>query len=392
MQVSDLAFIDATGYHYADFPTFQTFVQSIFQNIYGTDIYLGSDSQDGQLAAALAQMAFDTASLGASRYNSFSPATAQGAGLSRVVKINGLRRRIPTFSSADLTIGGTIGTVITNGIAIDTLKQKWNLPATVIIPSAGSVIVTATADTLGDLTASAGTINQIFTPTQGWQTVTNVLAATEGAPVETDAELRLRQSVSTAIPSLTVLEGIDGAVANLTGVVKTRAYDNDLGTTDANGLPGHSICEVVQGGDSTLIAQTIALKKSPGVLSYGNTSITVYDSKGMPILISFQRPTPAIISAVVTISAGAGYSSGFAAMIQQAVADVINAFGIGDTILITKLYYPAYLSGNPAGQSYSVATITLAKNGGSSLNANVNLNFDEVPECDPTTDVTVVVT
>ena len=55
MDVSDLVFIDATGYNCADYPTFLTWVQGQYQAIYGSDVYLGADSMDGQWTAILAQ-------------------------------------------------------------------------------------------------------------------------------------------------------------------------------------------------------------------------------------------------------------------------------------------------------------------------------------------------
>ena len=83
------------------------------------------------------------------------------------------------------------------------------------VPVGGSIVVTATAAEIGSVTAAAGTINKIATPTLGWQTVNNVAAATIGDAIETDAELRRRQTQSTMIPSLSVMEGIVGAVASL---------------------------------------------------------------------------------------------------------------------------------------------------------------------------------
>ena len=52
-------------------------------------------------------------------YNSFSPATAQGNGLSSVVKINGITRLVASNSTVDLTVVGIAGTTITNGQASD---------------------------------------------------------------------------------------------------------------------------------------------------------------------------------------------------------------------------------------------------------------------------------
>lgn len=388
--ISDLVFIDSAGYHYSDFPAFLTFVQDKYKGIYGADVYLGSDSQDGQFLAVLAQAFFDTASLGGSVYNSFSPTSAQGTGLSRNVKINGISRRIPSNSTVDLVIVGVTGTVLTDCIAVDTLQQQWSVPSPTVIPISGTITVTATAVEVGAIQALANTITGIFTPTQGWQTVNNPAGATTGAPVETDGQLRIRQTASVANPSLTVFEGTIGAVENVAGVTKVKGYENDTGATDGDGLPAHSISIVALGGIDNDIAAAIQLHKTPGTRTYGTTTVTVDDSHGMPIDIHFYRPTNAKINITVTITPGDNYISGYATLIAEALSEYILAIPIGGSVIITKLYVVAYLVGNPAGLSYNIVSIEISKNTDPVSTSDVFLLFNEVATCDPDNDVTVI--
>ena len=394
MNVSDLVFIDSTGYNFSDFPAFLAWLQAGYQAIYGADVYLGADSQDGQFVAILAQAFYDTAALGASVYNSFSPVTAQGVGLSRNVKINGLSRLVPSFSTVTLTIVGTAGTVITNGVAQDILSQQWVLPTTVTIPGGGTIDVTATSFVVGDITADVNTITTIFTPTLGWQTVNNAAAATPGAPVESDAALRVRQSISTSIPAQTVFDATLGAVSNLPGVTAVQGYENFTDITDGNGLPPHSICVVVSGGTSIAICQTILDYKTPGTNTYGGTSELVYDSRGLPLEISYQMSVAAEIGVQVTVVEGTGWSSDYIAEIQNAVAAIINANGIGNVIRYTTLFAPAYLNGTSEGpapaNAYIISTIEIKKNAGSFAAMDITLNFDEQPVCNPSIDVVIV--
>lgn len=391
MAIADLVYVDATGFHYPDYPTVLQYLTDEYKAIYGADTYLAPDSQDGQWLAIQALAIFDTMQVAAAVYSSFSPLTAQADALSRNVKINGIRRRAATYSTADLLIIGTAGTVIVNGQAEDTLGQKWNLPASVTIPPGGSVTVTATAVDIGAITAAANTINKIATPTLGWQSVDNVAAATVGDPVETDAELRRRQTFSTALPSLTVLDGTVGAVASLAGVTRFRGYENDSNATDANGIPAHSIAIVVEGGDQQAIGDAIAIKKTPGTGTYGTTTVTTYDQYGLPNLINFFRPTPATIGVEVTVQALTGYTTGFADLIAAAVAASIQALEIGDDVLITKLYVPANLPGQAAGATFDITQLRIKKNAGAFGTSNLTLAFNEVAECDPAVDVTVIV-
>jgi uncharacterized phage protein gp47/JayE len=389
MELADLVYIDDTGYHYADYPSFLAWRQQQYRDIYGADLYLEADSQDGQLVAVQAKSDYDTAAGGAAIYNSFSPATAQGLGLARVVKINGLTKQVPSYSTVTLTIVGTAATVITDGVAQDTLGQKWNLPATVTIPGGGTVDVTGTADTVGAVNASANTVTTIFTPTRGWQTVNNAGAATPGAAVESDAALRVRQAESTANPSLTVFEGTVGAVLNVSGVTKAQGYENDTGSTDSHSIPAHTICVVTVGGAAADIAQAIQVHKTPGTGTYGSTSTTVYDSHGMPLVIKFQAATTATIGVTVNLVAGVGWSTDFITLMEDVIAAAVNALNIGSVVYYTALFGPSYLGGTAAAGTFSVTSITIGKNGGARSAANITLNFDENPVCTASVDVTV---
>lgn len=182
-----------------------------------------------------------------------------------------------------------------------------------------------------------------------------------------------------------------GAVASLAGVTRFRGYENDSNVTDANGIPAHSIAIVVEGGDAQAIGDAIAAKKTPGTGTYGTTTVTTYDQYGLPNLINFFRPTPAVIGVEVTIQALTGYTTGFADLISAAVAEQINNLQIGDDVLITKLYVPANLPGNPAGSTFDITQLRIKKNAGAFGTNNLTLTFNEVAECDPATDVTVIV-
>lgn len=390
MELNELVYIDSTGYHYADYPTILEWYKQKYRDIYGADVYLEADSQDGQWISVNAKATFDTLSLGANIYNSFSPSSSQGAGLSRVVKINGIRRQKMTKSTVDLLIVGQVGTVIQNGIAQDQLSQKWDLPASVTIPVEGEITVTAEAQEMGDVSALPSTINKIFTPTLGWQTVNNVGAATEGDPIEEDSQLRQRQSTSTALSSLTVFEGTIGAVANVSGVTRVKGYENDSNTTDGDGLPSHSISIVAEGGDTQEIAEAIAKKKTPGTGTYGTTSATTFDKYGMPNVIDFYRPTIQQIKVEVTIDALTGYSASFGTAIKKAVAAEINALEIGADVLITKLFVPANLPGTFAGTTFDIVTLEIAKVADALGTINVPILFNEAASC-LESNVTIVV-
>ncbi|MBU9246357.1 baseplate J/gp47 family protein [Burkholderia multivorans] len=383
--------IDANGITAPTYADVFAYLQDQYRSIYGADTYLEPDSQDGQLLGVFAKAISDVNSVAIAIYRSFSPATAQDDALSSNVKINGIARKAASYSSADLVLVGQAGATITNGAAKDANGVQWLLPATVEIPPSGTITVTATCATIGDVSARAGTINQIATPALGWQSVTNPADAAEGAPVESDAVLRQRQTVSTALPSLTVIDGIIGAVANVPGVTRYVAYENDTSATDANGIPSHSISLVVEGGDATAIANAIAAKKTPGAGTYGTTAVIVTDIYGRPITIRFFRPVAAPIAATVTIKALTGYTSQTGQQIQQAVSDYINGVQIGGGLSGSVEWGDALTAANSVGGgiTFKLSGLTLTGPRGAGT-PDVALLFNEAASCTPA-NVTLVV-
>lgn len=374
--------IDATGIHAPTYAYLLDWLKGKYREIYGNDIYLEADSQDGQWLAILASAINDANGAAVAVYNTFSPATGQGAALSCNVKINGLIRRTPSNSTVDVKLVGQAGTTISNGVVRDGNNNRWSLPASVVIGTSGEVVVTATCQTAGSVLALPGEVNQIATPTLGWQSVSNPTAAAPGRPVETDAELRHRQTDSVALPSLTVLDGIAGAISGLAGVSRYKPYENDTKVTDANGIPGNSISLVVEGGDVTEIAKTIALKKTPGAGTYGTTTEGIADKYGILHPISFFRPTNVDVFVKVELKALAGYSSTVASKIQTRVADYIDALDIGETVYLTRLYLPANLAGDPEGETFDIVTLTIGKSASSLAADNLVIAFNEAASSD----------
>lgn len=392
MAISDLIYIDADGFHYPDYPDLLQYYQDEYRAIYGADVYLEADSQDGQLLAVYAQSTYDLCVVFSGIYTSFSPTYAIGDALSRNVAINGITRRPATYSTVDVTLTGTAGTVVTNGKVQDTSGVKWSLPSPTTIGVGGTVTVTATCDTAGNISAGIGTVTTIATPTRGWLSVTNASAATEGVDEETDAELRTRQARSTMLASQSVTGSVESAIADVAGVTDFRIYENDTGSTDSNGITAHTIAAVVDGGDVQDIVDAIGVTKSQGCTTQGTTNGTYTDPRGNSKTINFYRPTPATISVDIDITALTGYTSDYEDQLKQAVADAINALLIGEDVLITRLYAPATLSGTAAGLTYNLTSLQIKKNAGSFGSTDLTIAFNEVAECDWTTDITVTVT
>lgn len=370
-----------------------------FQGIYGTDVYLGPDTVDGQWLGILAQAIYDCNQTAVAVYNQFSPATAVGAGLSSVVKINGLQRASATNSTADVVIVGQAYTTIINGVIGDNqnLGTQWALPSSVTIPSSGTITVTATNLSSGAIAAAANTLTVILTPTPGWQSVTNPTAAALGSPVQSDAQLRLKQANSTNLPALTVADACAGALLSLDGVISVNYDVNNSSTTDANGVPPYSWSFSVLGGTIQDIVNTIGLYKTPGPPTFGTTSGTYVSPFGVNETINFFVAAQQRIVVSLTITPKTGYTNSIGTEIQNAVAAYINSLSQGQNVQISQLAVPALLQGpfaspaspnDPTTYDLQLSSLAAAIYPNTPSSSDVVIAFNQVATCQPS-DVTI---
>lgn len=361
--------IDANGITAPTYADVLSTLKAGYLSIFGSDAYLGNDSQDGQLLAIFAAAINDNNAATIQTYNAYSPAFAQGNGLSSAVKINGIRRLVASNSTAPVLIVGQAGTIIANGAVTDAASNQWLLPASVTIPTVGSITVLATAKSLGVIAAPAGTITNIATPTLGWQSVSNTVDATLGAPVEPDNTLRIRQAVSTAYPALSVFQAIQAAVANVSGVLTSALYENNTNAADSNGVPAHSVSVVVSGGDPVAVATAIANRKTPGAGTYGTTSEIILVNNS-PNTINFFEAINEVLTATITLHALTGYTSTDGVNATNALVNYITGLQIGQPVYLTSAQAAC------VGARYHLVSIAFGLNGGGQSVADVSIPFN----------------
>lgn len=382
--------INEDGLNIPTYQDIETHLVDSARSIFGQDIYLENDSQDFQWIAAVSRLLYETLLTAQLAYNTRGPATATGVGLDGVVASNGVLRKSPTNSTATVVLTGTAFTAITNGVVEDISGNAWDLPASVVLDNGGLATVTATCQTEGSVTALAGQINIIQTPTFGWSSVTNPAAATPGQPVETDSALRARQALSVANPSQALVTGILGSILAVENVLNAKVYENDTnvsentinGAYNPNGFPPHSITAVVEGGDGESIANAIAIRKTPGCFTDGDETYDIVDANGVTTPISFYRSVPYPIAVEITITALTGYTSALGDEMVEAVADYINALEIGQPLIISELWQAALSVDNNQYAKFSLQLIEAGPqvSGGILSPDDLALEFDHQAE------------
>lgn len=390
--MSLVAIVNETGILAPSFDEILAELQAKFKSIYGIDSYIDPDSQDGQLLAIFAKALHDANQTAVMVYQSFSPSTGIGAGLSNNVRINGIARKVPTHSQVSVALIGVANTPVVEGVVSDSGGNKWRLPDLVIIEPSGSVLVTATAIEEGEIRADPDTVTTIVTPTKGWQTVTNPTAAVPGAPVESDGALRLRQSRSVANPAQGLLLSLQGSIAALPGVTASRVYENDTSAVNELGHPQHSITAVVLGGSPQEIARTIHLRKTPGAYPNGPVKVTVTEGEWTHV-IGFYIAEQIRVRVRVLLQSRPGFLATTVTLIKERVAAYINSLGIGQRVDQGRIYLPVQFYGaSGLARTFEVNSILLTDQPlGDPVNADLEIPFYGVAYCIAEDDVEVFV-
>jgi len=317
-------------------------LEAAVRGIFGADIDLSPESPDGQLLGVFAEAIADCDELAEAIYNARSAAGARGAGLSRLVKLNGVTRKSAQFSTATVTLGGTPGVVIPSGSLVGNSVDPTVVFETVApntIGGGGTVNASMRATQAGPLHGLAGTLTAVITVINGWNTAVNGSDAALGTTGETDPTLRLRRSASVALPSQGILDGLYAALVGVENVTRAAVYENPTDVVDDNGLPRHSINVIVQGGADADIANAIWLKKSVGVTQVGSVTHAVVDVQGISHAMSFDRP----IDAPIWITIQTHLALGAETMVI--IQDAIVAWGeanstIGGDVIWSQLFIP----------------------------------------------------
>ena len=288
--------INESGLQINNYPAIVQYLVSSFQNIYGPNCYLGPDSADYQDISIRAVQNNDLENALLSVYLAMNPLTAIGASLDLMGTLIGVSRKPATYSTADVTLIGTQGTNIFNGVVQDTAGNYWNLPTVVLLPlgvTPATLVVTATAQSLGAVSAAIGVISIIATPSLGWSSVTNLTAANTGVPVETDSNYRSRLIISQAQPSLTTAAGTAAALFALTNVARSQLYENPTNFTQSYGVVNVTGTAVVKtlgyAFDSSMVGQSISINAVLYVVSSvgGTSSLALTTSAGTQTAVPF---------------------------------------------------------------------------------------------------------
>ena len=309
------------------------------------------DSLLSQLAGIFANELAVCWSALADVYVQFDPLYNTGAGQSATVQLNGLERKTGSYAKITVQCTGTPNIYIPAGSTISNFENtvSFTIDNETQIPDSGVVNTTATCTEIGHKVIAKNTINFIKDATTGWSGVTNIAQNDEGSNEETDAELRLRQQVSTQNTSYRQVGAIYAGIMQCEGVKFCRVYVNHTWNTDERGIPPKEIAPVVLGGEDKDIAEAIFNRAPVTIEGYGNTSVYVKDLQNISHTIQFFRPTtkPVDIYVKIKITDTNSFPSTYESDIKEAIINYIeNGDGTtqglvpGDDFYVSRFYTP----------------------------------------------------
>ena len=291
-------YVDDTGLHTQSISELVTQLSDGMKTIYGVDINLDQNSPDGQMINIFAQAVTDLLDAVTMVYNSFNPTVATGVVLDQRCALNGVVRQGASYTRTNITI--TTDRILTlpgldtfpNApfIVSDATGNQFALEVTQTL-AVGANVLEFISLVAGQVETTVNTLTNIVTVTLGVLSANNPTSAiSTGVNEETDANLRIRRQQSVSLPSIGYLEGLIGALRNIANVTDVAVYENDTGTTDVNGIPGHSIWCVVDGGSNSDIADVIYVKRNAGCGMKGSVTVTVTQINGIAFAVKFDRP------------------------------------------------------------------------------------------------------
>jgi hypothetical protein len=154
----------------------------------------------------------------------------------------------------------------------------------------GAVEVASEAVETGPQVAVSGDISEIVTPVSGWQGVVNLDDADVGQYTETDEDFRVRGEDELARGGDGTVDSLRTDLLDVADVISVTVFHNPTDTTDADGLPPHSVEALVRGGEDQDIFDALLAHVAAGIQTFGNTDGTSEDDEGFDQPISFSRP------------------------------------------------------------------------------------------------------
>lgn len=360
-----------TGFDRKELDDLRDDINALFIKRFGDGIDLDDSQTPGMLAGVLSEVDDTLEKLAQGVYNSFFVLKSSGANLDDLAAELEVYRKPAVNAYVDLQIDGYVDpdspTIIPeetqfstpDGQVFSTMADTTITQQASYVDSGGNTqplkdddgnalgrqIVQAAAIETG--TASNVMPNTIINPEDsidGFYAVTNPSAATGGGDPETDDELRQRVLANRLNTPNSTPNGIQTAIKNLSGVTDVRLINNNTMSADSYGNPAKSVHLYAIGGADADIIQTYFDYLPPQSNTIGSVMGTATDIGGRHHIVAFDRAetVPVFIKVDIHIDDTKFDTDNGPASIRTNIVNYFDTLGMGDKVLYSKLFAPAY--------------------------------------------------
>lgn len=392
-----MAGLELTGFEPAVLTDIRDQINDALRAAFGPSVDVSDGALLGQLAGIMAERYATLWELAEAVNSSQDPDAATGARLDALCALTGTQRDAAAASTVTLYLTGTNATVIptgsrasvtgteaefetTEGATLATATAWANTTAYVVGDirrnssriyycisagtSAGSGGPTTTADSITDGTvlwryvgdgnaydtaaaectetgptvATSGSIITIETPVSGWTSVRNLLDAELGRDIESDQDLRIKREEELARSGSSPVDALRSDLLDVDGVTTVTLFVNNSDVTNADGVPGHSVEALVQGGEDQDIFDQLLTSVAAGIGTYGSVTGTSADAVGTLYDMAFSRPTTLDIYVdVVLVKDPSVYPLDGDDLVKAAIVDYGDAQLAGKDVVASRL-------------------------------------------------------
>ncbi|CAB3635711.1 hypothetical protein [Achromobacter pestifer] len=261
-------------------------------------------------------------------------------------------------SGLDVSSDGAAVRIHTDGrLAV---AVTWSDKLALIRMGSPALVQTAGASTEA---AAVGDLNGVVTQVDGWTAVDNLQAGVAGRLAENAAELRARYPTGLFRLGAATLPSIGPNVRDrVAGVRTVKVFMNNTDQPDASGRPPHSVHAVVDGGLDDEVADAIFRVVAAGIDTHGQQAVVVKDADGADQMIRFDRPERVFLwvrcaTTLLPPSEQAFPPDGFQTIAEN-VAQVGEAFSVGEDVILQRLYGAIYRTPGLASVDLALAFST----------------------------------
>ena len=333
-------------------PTYEEVLDSVmddFQQRFGTDIVLTSNSNFGIIARLIAWRETLLIQELQKTYYSAYISTATESSLDRLGTNLDLPRKVATPSFANIEIKTEEEYLIQAGEQFETADGVlFDLIKDVVTSKKPDGTYTGigtvqSVDTGAYNNVLPDTINIMYNPDENVISVTNPEKAAGGQDYEDDAAYRARLIMENVAKPGPSAAGIKSALMNLSGVRQVNVVENPNAEANQYGDPPYSVHIYVLGGKEQDIAQCLVDNVAAGITMAGTKQITAPDNTGTPQTVSFDFAKDKPIYATVQIRTNEEWNADEGVQdVKQAIADYVNNLLMGQEVYLTKIYPSIY--------------------------------------------------